>query len=294
MNILTNTQFAASPALYVKNGNMNAEPLTEADKQEVLEFLSTRPVDTVILAGLIRDHGIVSKEHRGTFFGCRDANGVLAGVAMIGRNLLFEAHTDEAIAALAIQARECPDVRMIFAEEEKLRSFWRWYKPDAVMPEPTRHQMIRSCNLLAEIETVEDIRIATLDDLDPIVSAHAEMVLAETGVDPLVADPDGFRMRCAGRVEKGRVWVWFKNGELIFKTDIVTETADAAYSEGLWVNPKERGKGYATRCLTSLCRRISAASMRLCGFLDAKHTLSNSIYGKAGFMAVAEYAKVYI
>jgi hypothetical protein len=46
------------------------------------------------------------------------------------------------------------------------------------------------------------------------------MVYVETGVDPLVTYPKGFSMRCASRIRQNRVYVWVKNGELIFKTDI--------------------------------------------------------------------------
>ena len=33
---------------------------------------------------LIRDNGIVSSLNRGTFYGCRDLNGNLEGVALVG------------------------------------------------------------------------------------------------------------------------------------------------------------------------------------------------------------------
>lgn len=296
MNTATATQTVTIPTFHPRNaGETSAEPLTEQHKQETLNFLSQRPVNNVILSGWILDYGIVSPQHRGTFYGCRDAKGNLIGVSMIGRNLLFEACTDESIAAFARCARDCTDVRMVFAEEEKLSTFWRHYRGEAPMPAVSRHRLIRSGGPISdEIEMVDELRIATLDDLDQIVSAHAEMVLVETGVDPLETDADGFRMRCAHRVEQGRVWVWIKGGELIFKTDILGVTPEAIYLEGLWVNPKERGNGHATRCLTSICRQLLSGSNTICGFLEAEHSLSNSLYRKAGFKEVDKYAKIYL
>lgn len=295
MNILTNTQYAMSPALYPKNAAINAEPLTEADRQEALKFLSLRPVDTVILAGWIRDHGIVSPQHRGTFYGCRDAKGGLVGVAMIGRNLLFEASTDEAIAALAKCARNCTDVRMVFAEEDKLNTFWSHYRGEDPMPRISRHrQIISSGEIADDVEAVDELRVATRDELDQVVSAHAEMVLAETGVDPLEADAEGFRKRCAERVDRGGVWVWMKDGELVFKTDIMAITPETTYIEGLWVNPKERGKRYSTRGMASLCRKLRSGSNVISGFVDAEHSLFRSLYRKAGFVEGLEYAKIFV
>lgn len=273
----------------------NAEPLAEADRQQALDFLSRRPVNTVILAGWIHDHGVVSPQHRGAFYGYRDENGDLAGVAMIGKNLLFEASSDEAITAFAKCARESPDVRMLFAQEEELVKFWPYFRGGTPMPKVSHHRLIRSGGPIADdVETVNELRIATRDELEQIVSAHAEMVHAETGIDPLAVDADGFRMRCATRVDRGRVWVWMQGRELIFKSDIMSVTPEAIYMEGLWVNPKERGKRYSTRCMASLSRQLGSGSQIVSAFVDADHVLFGSLYRKAGFVEVNEYAKIYL
>ena len=291
----TNTQNAASPAFYPTIAAAKAEPLTDKDQREALIFLSRRPVHAVILAGWIRDHGIVSSKHRGTFYGYRGENGDLLGVAIIGRNLLFEASSQEAISAFAVCARDYHDVRMIFAEDEKLKIFWRHYRPETPMPTPAHHQMITCVEPASDdLENINEMRVATRDELDQIVGAHAEMVMAETGVDPLASDADGFRMRCAQRVDQGRVWVWMKDGELIYKTDIVSVTPEAIYIEGLWVNPKARGNRYSTRCLASMCRQLLSGSNTVCGFLDAEHPLSESLYRNAGFKVADTYSKIYL
>lgn len=296
MNNITNIQHNAGTAAHAAKAWFNAEPLIETDKPEALAFLSKRPFDAVMLAGLIHDHGIESTQHRGKFFGCRDQRGQLVGVALIGKVLLFEADSDESIGSFARCASECSDVRVVFAEEEKLRTFWRTFKPEAEMPEPTRHIWIKSFTPLSDLaEPMKGLRAATINDLDPIVSVHAAMVHAETGVDPLLTDADGFRNRCAERVKAGRVWVCFKNGELIFKTDIATETPDALYAEGLWVHPDERRKGIATQGLATIRRLWTSTSGKvICAFMSSKAPPPESFFAKAGFAAVSEYARVYI
>ena len=275
--------------------NVAAERLTEDERDEVLAFLARRPLHSVILAGWIRDHGIVSPQHRGEFYGCRGDNGNLVGVALIGKYVLFEARGDDAIIAFARRARACPDVRMMFAQENELNAFWHYYDGIAPMPRTSRHQLITSVGCDSkDIDFVEELRIATEADLDQVIAAHAEMVFEETGVDPLLADADGFRMRCSRRVEDGRVWVWVKDGELIFKTDVVSVTSAAIYIEGLWVNPKARGRGNSTRGLTTMCRRLLTGSNAMCGFLDEEHAFANSLYRRAGFTAVDTYAKIYL
>lgn len=285
-----------APMFYpTQMGKVQAEPLTNLHIEETLDFLARRPIDNVILSGWIRDHGVVSDAHRGTLFGRRDADGNLEGVALIGRNLLFDAATDEATAALAACARDCSDVKMIFAEEEKLTAFWRHYRGEAAMPKASRQRSIRfSGEVPADVEIVDDVRVATREDLEKVISAHADMVRGETGTDPLEGDAEGFRMRCTQRVDKGRVWVWMKDGELVFKTDIVSETPTVKYIEGLWVDPKERSKGYGTRCLATMCQRLASPSVTVCGFFDAERFPSGSFYRRAGFKIVDDYTRVYL
>ena len=91
MNINAGVQAVSVSAQFGRNdGSVVAERLTENQREEVLEFLARRPLHAVIMSGWIREYGIVSPQHRGDFYGCRDGEGNLVGVALIGRNTLFE------------------------------------------------------------------------------------------------------------------------------------------------------------------------------------------------------------
>src|SRR5205085_9821998 len=90
--------------------------LTDADRDEVLEFLTARIIHSFGLLGFVRRNGLSSPENRGTFYAYRDAGGRLEGVALIGHATLIEARGDAAIVAFARQAQECRDVFMLFAQ----------------------------------------------------------------------------------------------------------------------------------------------------------------------------------
>src|ERR687884_440739 len=98
---------------------VSIERLANIDEAEVLQFLSQRAIHTVAMMSMIRDNGIVSPLNRGTFYGCRDLNGQLEGVALVGHATLMETVSDRALAALAKVARECPNTHMIMAEKER-------------------------------------------------------------------------------------------------------------------------------------------------------------------------------
>src|SRR6202008_2895256 len=107
--------------------SIRVERLTNDDAAGVLEFLSQRPIHTVAMMSMIYDNGIVSPFNRGTFYGCRDLNGQLEGVALVGHATLMETISDRALAALAQVARECPGTHLIMGEKERVADFWSHY-----------------------------------------------------------------------------------------------------------------------------------------------------------------------
>src|SRR5438270_2878687 len=104
------------------------DPLTEShSEREVLAFLAERPVQTVVMAGLIRDNGLESPFNRGSFYACRDSAGHLEGVALVGHATFVEARTEPALKAFARLAQKERDAHMILGEQEMIRRFWNHY-----------------------------------------------------------------------------------------------------------------------------------------------------------------------
>src|SRR4030095_10031966 len=83
--------------------------LRNENQHEVLSFLFTRPVHTVCMVSYIRDNGIESPLNRGTFYGYRNEDGRLEGLALIGHATLVETQNDEALKAFAEINRQYPD-----------------------------------------------------------------------------------------------------------------------------------------------------------------------------------------
>src|SRR5215510_5370236 len=106
---------------------VEVERLVNGQEAEVLAFLSQRPIHTVVMTSLILDNGIESSLNRGTFYGCRDINGRLEGVALVGHATLIETISDRALMALAQVARNCPYTHMIMGERERVTDFWSNY-----------------------------------------------------------------------------------------------------------------------------------------------------------------------
>lgn len=283
----------ASP--HVSEAELTLLPLVEEEEIEVLEFLAARPIHTVFMAGFIRDNGIISPFNRGTFYGCRDQHGRLEGVALIGHATLVEARTEAAMQAFARLAQMDARAHIIMGEETKIETFWQHYS------ESGREPRLVCRDLLMEqrwpVENFSDVlalRQATLEDLGHVVSAHAAVALEECGVNPLENDPIGFRIRTARRIEQGRVWVLIENDKLIFKADIVSDTPEVIYLEGVYVNPDERGKGYGTRCLMKMGRVLLSRSVSISLLVNERNEAALALYRKAGYQLRSYYNTIFL
>ncbi|HXG67243.1 MAG TPA: hypothetical protein VNO70_19225, partial [Blastocatellia bacterium] len=80
---------------------LTVELLAADCEAEIIAFLAECPADTFGLAGFIRNNGLVSPHNRGEFYACRDEEGELEGVALIGHSTLFAARSEAAIATFA-------------------------------------------------------------------------------------------------------------------------------------------------------------------------------------------------
>jgi predicted GNAT family acetyltransferase len=270
--------------IVTQSGSTLIVTLKVEDQSEVLSFLSRRPEHTFVMAGLIHDNGLVSELNRGTFLGHRDAKGELDGVALIGHISVFETANEEALATFAQLMQRCPSIHAVIGEAAKIRSFLSHYEVNGA---PhwlfCREQLFEKRRSEKIEESVTGLRLATLDDLDLVVPVHAQMAFEECGVNPLFTDSEGFYRRCARRIEQKRVWVKIENNQLTFKADIITETPDITYLEGVYVNDKNRGKGLGAKCLKNLTNELLKATRSVCLLVNEHNTSARACYQKAGY-----------
>jgi uncharacterized protein len=282
---------ALAPALEL----IQVERLENSDAAEVLQFLSQRPIHTVAMMSLIRDNGIVSAFNRGTFYGCRDLNGQLEGVALVGHATLMETVSDRALAALAQVARECPHTHMIMGEKERVADFWSHYS------DAGRRQRLACREWLFELsgaveprEHVAGLRPAKAEELDLVMPVQAELAFVESGVNPLEVDPNGFRERCLRRIEQGRTWVVVENGFLIFKADVVSKTPEVIYLEGVWLREDRRHKNAGIAFMSELLRRLLEDTKSICLLVNETNEWAQGFYRKCGFNFRATYETVFL
>lgn len=297
MSLIQKMQTVQEETAYLPEPNvtLTVSELFESETNEVLSFLSERPIHTICMIGLIRDNGLVSEHNRGTFYGCRNSEGRLEGVSLIGHATLIETRTRGALRELALVAQIHNRLHMIMAEQEMVEEFWNHYADDGQpMRFACRELLFELRNEIEESSEIEGLRLATLDDLHLIAPVHAAMAEAESGINPLEVDREGFLNRCARRINKNRVWVMVENDRLIFKADVQAETPEVIYLEGVYVNPMDRGTGLARRCFTQLCRTLLTRTRSICVLANEENEKAHSFYRMCGFKLISNYDTIFL
>jgi uncharacterized protein len=283
------------PALTAAPDMSRVCAFTEADAPEVLRFLAVRPVQTVVMSSFIADNGIISELNRGTFHGYRNAAGELEGVALIGHSTLVEAWTDEALKALAFQARTAATpIHLIMSSGDDAAAFHSYFSGGSLPRLACVEALFEAAFPFAIQECEWNIGLADMSQLEQVAEAQAEVAFVECGVDPMVRDRQGFMERVARRIGQGRVFTVFENGELVFKADIIAETRETIYLEGIYVAPSHRGHGVASQCLAALTRTLLGRTEHICLLSNLAFAQAHRTFERAGYRRTDECVTLFL
>ncbi len=286
---------AANESASLNDAPVNISSLLPGDEAEVLTALSAPSLTNVIMSGFVRDNGLVNDLNRGRFYACRNEQSELEGVALIGHSILFEAKSENAVQAFARFARRQRPAHLVMGEHTAVQKFWNYYADEGQSPRLICPVVfLRRDEPFHERQPVEGLRPATQKDLEHVVLAQAAMAFETSGVDPLKKDPAGFCKRYLRRIEKGRVWVLLKDDRLVFKTDVIADTPEATYIEGVYVSPEERGKGIGRNCVSALGRIFLQRSKAVYLFVEQENQRTQSFYLSLGFNNGGQYDLVYL
>lgn len=283
--IETFSQTLTQPIMGIAPDMSGVRELKNENRAEILDFLAVRPVHTVVMTSFVNDNGIESDLNRGKFYGHRNAQGSLDGVALIGHTTLVEARTENAIKSLAFTARssETP-IHLIMSDGTAAESFWKYFGDGVIQPRLKCKEMLFEVSFPFMVRNCkQEIRTAKADELLPIAEAQAEIAFMECGVDPMQKDREGFLKRVARRIEQGRVFVVFENNKLVFKADIIAETTEVAYLEGIYVAPERRGQGIGSDCLAKLSLDLLNRVENICLLSNVEFKNAHQSYFKAGY-----------
>jgi predicted GNAT family acetyltransferase len=246
------------------------------------------------MAGLVRDNGLVSFSNRGIFFGCRGQRSELEGVALIGQKTLVETSSPDAVETFGGFLPDIGMAHLIRGERTQVGQLLEYYKVANRQPRLVRSEILLEQRRAVRGVTAEpNLRVANAEDLDNVASINANLAIAETGVDPMTRDPKGMLARTARRIAQGRVWLLTDDGETIFKADIISDTPQAIFLEGVYVRLEARRKGHGLRCLTQLARNVLTRTNTISLVVNQENKRAQAFYAKVGFEFSSHYNTAY-
>lgn len=259
-------------------------------------FLETRPIETVYLRGSIIDNGLSHIQNRGSFYAYYDDNKNIKGIALLGHFILIESDDDIATKGLAHFARTVSSPRLIRGETDTVEKFWASYSRNKTDAPRLRNRELflvhRSHTKPSHIE--QQVRPATINDLHLIADINAKMICEEGGDNPLEIDPTGFRKRLVSRIKKGRVWVLREGNSLIFKADVLAQTPESIYVEGIYVAPEYRRQGMGSKCLIQMESILLSQSDSISLTVNTENETAIEFYKKNGYEFHCDITTIYL
>jgi predicted GNAT family acetyltransferase len=143
-------------------------------------------------------------------------------------------------------------------------------------------------------EPIAGLRPATVGELTLVMPVQAELAYAESGINPLQVDPEGFRQRCLRRIEQGRTWVLVVNNLLVFKADVISKTPEVIYLEGIWLREDCRNQNLGKRLMSELMRRLLENTKSVCLLVNETNEWAQGFYRKCGFNFRATYETIFL
>ena len=273
---------------------MRARVLGRSDEASVAALLATDPVTHCFVASRV-SAGVLDPGSAGDLWGYpADAPRALLHV---GTNCVPVATDSHARAAFARELGPYrPFVGIVGPASEALAlqaEFAARYGGTYARP-----RVIRQRQLLMATERVcpgpADARV------QPVTAAHLESYFAaavalyteELGESPLVTNPVGYRRYVSGLIEQGRAFGIVEGGEAIFKADIGAVGGSVAQVQGVWIDPRLRGRGLAAPAMAAVTNLLVARGQTASLYVNDFNTPAIATYRRCGYEVVGEFASV--
>jgi uncharacterized protein len=99
---------------------------------------------------------------------------------------------------------------------------------------------------------------------------------------------DDSELRVDRGLEAGQLWVWDRSGETVSMAISREPVNGVVRLSGVYTPPEKRKHGYAAACVHALTKQLHDGGYRCILYADLGNPISNSIYRRIGYRAVAE------
>ena len=82
--------------------------------------------------------------------------------------------------------------------------------------------------------------------------------------------------------------------QLIFKADIISDTPEVVYLEGVYVHPEYRRQGLGSKCLTQLTRGLLNQTRAISLLVNQERRQAQEFFKKLGFVSRGLYDTIFL
>lgn len=159
-----------------------------------------------------------------------------------------------------------------------------------------RHQFLMTLERPVDRTLIpQGVRPATLEEFEPVLAAAAAMYREELRADPFAVGAGiPFRRRVARSLARGRTWVAFERGEVVFKADVAALAPRVAQIQGIWVHRDRRGTGLGSGGTAAVCAALQDRGLTPSLVVNGSNTAARAAYRRVGMTDAVDYATVLL
>lgn len=270
--------------------------LTGDDLAAAIRILSARPIDNVFVASRVRGAGLEPNSLGCPMWGY-ERDGVLRSICHAGSNLVPVGADPDAIDAYIEFAGPHRMCSSIIGPADMTLSLWhglsdRWGKAWSKVREVRPNQPVLAIDSDPEVTPNPQVRQVTLSEWEPYAEAAIKMYTEEVGVSPVQGNAAGYRFYVRQLISAGRAFGWFDGGRVLFKADLGSVSAAASQVQGVWLDPKVRGQGFAASAMAAVVQHARAVAPVVSLYVNDYNLPARAAYRRVGFTQVGEFATI--
>jgi predicted GNAT family acetyltransferase len=269
--------------------------LGETERGSVERLLDADPYGASQVAERIAARGLAWWRADGRIFGYGSRRHV-ESLCWLGGHLTPVLATPPAVAAfaerIAAEERTCSS---IVGRADAVLDLWsrlsvHWGPARDVRP----NQPLLVATAPPSIAPDPAVRLVRPEEADALFPAAVAMYSEEVGVSPILDDGGrGYRRRVTDLVRGRRAYARFVDGEVVFKAELAVVTRHTAQIQGVWVDPRWRGKGIAAPALATVMHdALDRVARTVSLYVNDYNEAARRAYAKCGFKPTGAFATV--